>query len=128
MTETRTYQARKEYHAEWRRANPEKWLEYRREAQRNLRLEILEHYGGSPPSCACCGEITIQFLTIDHINGMGRAERKLKKAQGGYLYGFLKRNGFPSGYRVLCYNCNCSIGHYGYCPHHNGKAISEVGQ
>jgi hypothetical protein len=17
----------------------------------------------------------------------------------------------------LCYNCNCSIGHYGYCPH-----------
>lgn len=128
MTEARTYQARKEYHSDWRRANPEKWLEYRRKYQRNLRLEILEHYGGSPPSCACCGETTIQFLTIDHINGGGREMRRIELRGSGGLYNFLKNSNYPDGYRVLCYNCNCSIGHYGYCPHHNGEAVSETGK
>jgi hypothetical protein len=34
------------------------------------------------------------------------------------LYLWLKRNNYPTGFRVLCHNCNLAIGFYGYCPHH----------
>jgi hypothetical protein len=30
---------------------------------------------------------------------------------------WLRKNGFPKGFRVLCHNCNFAHGHYGYCPH-----------
>lgn len=30
---------------------------------------------------------------------------------------WLKRNDWPKGFRVLCHNCNSSLGYYGYCPH-----------
>jgi hypothetical protein len=26
-------------------------------------------------------------------------------------------NGFPSGFRTLCHNCNMAKGLYGTCPH-----------
>jgi hypothetical protein len=64
--------------------------------------------------CNCCGDSTYEFLTIDHINNDG-AEHRRKIHQG--LYQWLKDNDFPSGFQVLCYNCNCSKGHYGACPH-----------
>jgi len=89
----------------------------RRQFQRNwykkVRKECLDAYGGI---CACCGEKNLEFLTIDHIDGGGHQHR-LRVGIGNHFYEWLKRNNFPSGYRVLCYNCNCSLGHYGYCPH-----------
>ena len=48
-----------------------------RETYARLRLEVLAYY--SPrgvPECTCCGEQTIQFLAIDHVNGGGRQHRK----------------------------------------------------
>jgi hypothetical protein len=33
------------------------------------------------------------------------------------MYAYLIRNNFPEGYRVLCHNCNQSLGYFGYCPH-----------
>lgn len=81
---------------------------------RRLRLEVLSYYGGSPPRCACCGETQYEFLSIDHENGGGGKHRRETK---GSIYRWLKRNGFPSGYRVLCHCCNQSIGAYGRCPH-----------
>jgi hypothetical protein len=33
------------------------------------------------------------------------------------LHLYLRTHGYPSGFRVLCHNCNFSFGHYGYCPH-----------
>lgn len=35
----------------------------------------------------------------------------------GYIYRWLKQQGFPTGFRVLCMNCNFSYGLHGYCPH-----------
>jgi len=83
-----------------------------REKRRSLRLEVLTAYGNA---CACCGETTYEFLAIDHINGDGSRERKISPN----TYSLIKRNGFPPGYRVLCHNCNQSLGSYGFCPHNN---------
>lgn len=83
--------------------------------RRRFRTEVMAHYGGK---CACCGETAIEFLTIDHIAGNGNRHRKEIGRQGGWrFYQWLQENGYPAGFRVLCFNCNCSIGHWGYCPH-----------
>lgn len=84
-------------------------LEYRR-----LRLEVLTHYSSGEPQCECCGEKKIEFLAIDHINGGGRKHRASLKTS---IYRYLRKHGYPSGYRVMCHNCNQSLGQYGYCPH-----------
>jgi hypothetical protein len=80
---------------------------------RQERMEVLQHYGGK---CACCGEHRYEFLAIDHINGGGTKHRKETKNRP--LHKTLKAEGYPSGYRVLCHNCNSAYGYYGYCPHH----------
>jgi hypothetical protein len=77
-----------------------------------LRAEVFVGYGG--PVCACCGEDTPEFLEIDHIDGGGTKHRK---EIGGRLYAWLRRNGFPPGFQVLCANCNVAKGRYGVCPH-----------
>lgn len=33
------------------------------------------------------------------------------------FYRWIKKNGFPDSVQVLCWNCNCAKGIYGYCPH-----------
>ena len=85
-------------------------------AKRRLRLQVLVEYGGNPPTCSCCGELNVEFLTIDHLNGGGNEHRR-KIGGSARFYTWLRKNGFPSGYRVLCCNCNHSLGAYGYCPH-----------
>ena len=80
-----------------------------------IKLEVLEAYGGS---CACCGEdATHEFLTIDHVTRYdGTTPRS-----GSQLYRYLKRNNWPEGFRVLCYNCNGCLGMRGYCVHSSLK-------
>src|SRR5438105_3181354 len=46
---------------------------------RALRVTVLQHYGGTPPTCACCKEARLEFLVLDHINGGGRQHRKTIK-------------------------------------------------
>lgn len=71
--------------------------------------------------CACCAEDEPSVLTIDHIANNGREHRLAlggRKFSGQKFYMWLKKSGFPSGYQVLCWNCN--IGKYrngGVCPH-----------
>lgn len=82
-----------------------------------VKATVMARYGGK---CACpggCDEARIEFLTIDHTNGDGAAHRSESHISGGKLYSWLIRNNFPPGFRVLCYNCNCSRGNLGYCPH-----------
>ena len=85
--------------------------------RQETRREALAAYSDNPPFCACCKEHRLEFLSIDHINGGGRQERLATGVRGFQFYRWLKRNGFPKGYRVLCHNCNQSIGFYNYCPH-----------
>ena len=70
--------------------------------------------------CVCCGEDNLDFLTIDHVNGDGAADRRDRKHQGGgaTFYAWLKARGFPDKnlYQVLCFNCNCAKGTKNACP------------
>lgn len=74
-------------------------------------------YGGNPPNCACCQESNVEFLTIDHIDGGGTQHRKEIGHSSGRIYRWLRDQNWPMGFRVLCMNCNYSIGLFGYCPH-----------
>jgi hypothetical protein len=92
--------------------------------RRQLKLEIIAAYGGE---CECCRESRAEFLSIDHINGGGRRHRKQLAEEGIGFYDWLKKQGFPQDeYRLLCYNCNLSLGKLGYCPHQSDRSmISE---
>lgn len=81
-----------------------------------LKAEVFEHYG---KMCECCEEFRVEFLELDHINGGGQKHRKQLNNKGGKnFYVWLRTQGWPTGYRVLCSNCNQALGAYGYCPHH----------
>lgn len=68
--------------------------------------------------CPGCNVDDEMFLTIDHINDDGASHRS-KIGNGMWsFYWWAKRNGFPDGFQVLCYNCNCGRSRNGgICPH-----------
>ena len=101
-------------------ANPELYSARRIERNRRVRLECLQHIGGlETPQCACCGEATFEFLTIDHVNNDG-AEHRRDGVGSTSLMCWLKRNNWPDGFQVLCWNCNDGKERNGgTCPHIN---------
>lgn len=121
-------------HKEYRKKLGDKYLEMSRNRNRIYRIRhrdrmkerskqnrikirniVLNHYGNK---CACCGENKKEFLCIDHIKGKGCQERRnLRMNCGQNFYYYLIKNNFPDRYRLLCHNCNMSLGFYGYCPH-----------
>lgn len=75
-------------------------------------------YGGY--ICACCKETEPMFLSIDHVDNDGAAERRsgVYKGGGSAFYNYVKKQGFPPKYQVLC--MNCQVGKHknkGVCPH-----------
>lgn len=74
----------------------------------SLRREIYAAYSSDANgiSCVKCGFDNIKALSLDHINGGGRRERRQTGLYGKALWLHLKKNGYPDGYRVLCMNCN----------------------
>jgi hypothetical protein len=102
--------------------NRDKVLESHRESNKRsldkLRCETFAAYGG--PKCACCGEDNPKFLTMDHVNNDGaKHRRETPDISGGLgLHRWLRRNGYPPGFQVLCYNCNLGKSrNKGVCPH-----------
>jgi hypothetical protein len=77
------------------------------------RTKVIRHYSNNTMRCACCGESEYLFLTLEHINGGGNKHR----LRVGNVWRWLVRNGFPDGYKILCFNCNCALAFFGYCPH-----------
>lgn len=106
---------------EYRLADVPRWRLNARRSYRKLYETIMHHYGNGDLKCACCGETEIGFLTLDHINNNGAEHRRIvmngKSTTGPRFYLWLKRNNYPPGFQVLCYNCNCSKGKYGKCAH-----------
>ncbi len=100
----------------YQQANRERLRSLGRIIWKRDRTACLQHYSHSTnPICACCGESTEAFLTIDHINGGGHKHRK--QIGRHTIYAWLRRNGFPLGFQVLCMNCNFAKGKLGTCPH-----------
>jgi len=75
------------------------------ERSQKLKIDAMSHYSIGEAHCLHCGETKTVFLSIDHINGR-KAWNHSKKYRGKFLYGWLKRNGYPSGFQVLCWNWN----------------------
>ena len=104
----------------WAARNPDKVRSYRKVNLINTMVEVIteklgviDAYGGK---CVCCGEDAYEFMTIDHKHNDGYVDRKW--GRGTNLYKFLRRLGYPKDrFQLLCWNCNCAKGKYGYCPH-----------
>lgn len=110
--------------AQWRNHARKNYSKYRarsKQARWQLKVDTLAAYGGI---CACCGEAEPMFLGIDHISGGGTKHRR-ELGGGGRFYRFLKINDWPSGYRVLCHNCNMAYGFFGQCPHTKQGTASQ---
>jgi hypothetical protein len=71
-----------------------------------LKTEVLSHYSDGAPTCALCNVSDIRILTIGHEGGGGEVQRR-KSKRNRYLD--IKRSGFPTGLRVLCFNHNLGL-------------------
>lgn len=115
--------AREKYHA-----NGDQNRAASRERAFQLKLATFDAYGGC--ICKCCEETEPMFLTIDHINEDGAAHRQSlggKHMAGKHFYNWLKKNNYPPGFQVLCFNCNFAKGHFGICPHEQNKLSIAAG-
>ena len=71
-----------------------------------MRLRVIEHYSNGTNTCRLCGYNNIEALCIDHINDDGASHRKTIGCDGAQVYCWLVKQQFPSGFQVLCHNCN----------------------
>jgi hypothetical protein len=86
--------------------------------------ECFNAYGGK---CVCCGESNLVFLTIDHKYGGGNEHRRqlandfsrkgLKIFAGTRMYRWLRTQGWPAEFQILCWNCNMAKRGNSECPH-----------
>lgn len=83
-----------------------------------LRDIVTEAYGGK---CACprCPESNSRFLTLDHVNNDGVTDRRGRgRSRSLNSYRRAIREGFPSEFQLLCWNCNSGrAANGGVCPH-----------
>jgi hypothetical protein len=104
--------------------NGTKQQQYLFKYRQKLKFDVFSHYsinGIIKCSCPNCNETNINKLCLDHIDGGGEKHRKHlgKSARGNRMYNWAKNNNYPSMFRILCANCNKSLGNRGYCPHDN---------
>lgn len=88
-----------------------------------MKLTTIEAYGNE---CACCRERTPTFLTIDHTNNKGAEHRRAIGNSTYSTYVWLRNQGYPDGFRCLCFNCN-SGRHWngGACPHQGYLTLAQ---
>ena len=111
--------------AQWAAMTPEQKDEFRRVQAQKTRARYYRDrdaayaaYGGR--RCNCCGETQPMFLSIDHVHNNRRQmeEQGLHGKDAQTFYRYLRRTGYPSGFQVLC--MNCQVGKHknkGVCPH-----------
>lgn len=107
---------RNEYMRLYRLANLEEQQRKDKQKYQVLKRTVIAAYSNNTMQCACCGEAQLEFLTIDHIIPLKR-KGAMRKDAGTGLYARLRAAGFPSGFQVLCFNCNCAKRTYSTCPH-----------
>jgi hypothetical protein len=92
---------------------------FQRKRYLKIKQEIINHYGSR---CVCCGENSLIFLALDHVNNDGSEWRRKiwktsPKSRGGiHTYLWIKKNNYPPIFQLLCHNCNWAKSHGG-CPH-----------
>lgn len=99
----------------WNACNNVKAITRYKQRRIDIRIKVLKHYSNSnEPFCECCKVSNLEFLALDHKDGGGTKHRQ---QVGKNMYAWALKNNYPPMFRVLCHNCNTSIGIYGYCPH-----------
>jgi hypothetical protein len=75
---------------------------------RKIKVDTLSHYSNGSMRCATCEySKNINALELDHIEGNGNKNRKKFNKTGGWsYYRKLQTLEYPTGYQVLCSNCN----------------------
>lgn len=80
------------------------------------KITVIKYYSDDTMMCACCGEIILEFLEVDHINNDGNKHRR--EIGNQKIYDWLIKNKFPTGFQILCANCNKGKSlNDGICPH-----------
>jgi hypothetical protein len=88
----------------------------RRYLRRKLKVEVFSEICKSNPRCQCCGYDDLDGLSVDHIEGRKKMGHD-RRFRAGDLYAWIKRNNYPSGFQILCINCNSVKWQLGECPH-----------
>lgn len=105
-------------YVEWNRKRSRKYWA-------DLRHSAILAYGGY--ECACCGETEPKFLTLDHVNNDGAQHRKEIGNRGAGIFKWLRDNEYPTGFQILCMNCNHGKAlNKGICPHKSSHAMQTV--
>ncbi len=112
----------KEWYKEYHKTHKDEYRARHKKYRLKVRNDVINHYGGK---CACCGENTLEFMTIDHIENNGAQHRKQvmgnSRNSGWKFYKWLRQNNYPKEFQVLCFNCNMGRSlNNGICPHKNG--------
>ena len=76
------------------------------ESTRRCRIDVLKNYSNGTMQCAKCNNNDIRVLSIDHMNGGGTQHRNYLGGSSINVYRWLRKNGYPDGYQVLCLNHN----------------------
>ena len=108
----------------YRLEHPE--YEATRKSKQQARTQALKTavYAGYGNQCACCGERTIAFLTVDHVNNDGARERR-SGVSLDLIYRRIIESRFPDNYQLLCRNCNWGKHiNKGVCPHVSARLRS----
>jgi hypothetical protein len=71
----------------------------------DLKTEVFSHYSKGLPRCNCCGIDALDALSLDHIHGRKNAKHK-KDLGGPELYRWVRQEGYPLVFQVLCMMCN----------------------
>ncbi len=87
----------------YRDKNRYKLNKHNSDRQKELRNKVLVAYSDfGVPLCKQCGFGDVRALNIDHVENNGSTETR----RAAVLWLWLINNNFPSGYQVLCANCN----------------------
>lgn len=88
---------------EWKKSNPKKAAKNTRDTNLRRKIAIMSHYSGlDKPECKYCGYSDLRALCLDHIHNDGYKNRM----SGTKFYLWIKENEYPTGFQVLCANCN----------------------
>jgi hypothetical protein len=75
------------------------------------RLLVLNHYSkvlsnSNKPICRFCGLVGIDFLHVDHIDGVTDEDKQRKIRASSKLIQYILDENFPKRFQILCGNCN----------------------
>jgi len=93
----------------WAKDNPVEHNSRCKKIKEKQKLTVFSEYCDDVVKCKSCDENDIEILTIDHIDGNGAEHRReigMAGRGGDPFYQWLKKNNYPDGFQVLCYNCN----------------------